>query len=102
MELAIGAKQTYVTMEHLTKANESKLVLECSYPLTSIRCVRRVYTDLAVIDLTARGAVVRDMVAGLNFESLQRLADRHTPGWHGAVSAGSLLDGCHDTSRSPL
>lgn len=73
MDLAIGAKQTYVMMEHLTKANESKLVLECSYPLTGIRCVGRVYTDLAVIDLTALGAVVRDRVAGLSFESLQRL-----------------------------
>ena len=73
MDLAIGAKQTYVMMEHLTKANESKLVLKCSYPLTGIRCVGRVYTDLAIIDLTARGAVVRDIVAGLSFASLQRL-----------------------------
>jgi 3-oxoadipate CoA-transferase beta subunit len=101
MDLAIGAKQTYVMMEHLTKANESKLVLECSYPLTGIRCVRRVYTDLAVIDLTARGAVVRDMVAGLNFESLQRLTAIPLVGMEPA-SAGSLLDGCHDTSHSPL
>jgi 3-oxoadipate CoA-transferase, beta subunit len=73
MDLATGAKRTYVMMEHLTKANESKLVLKCSYPLTGIRCVGRVYTDLAVIDLAARGAVVRDMVAGLSLASLQRL-----------------------------
>jgi 3-oxoadipate CoA-transferase beta subunit len=73
MDLAIGAKQTYVMMEHLTKSGESKLVRECSYPLTGIGCVRRVYTDLAVIDLTADGAVVLELVAGLDFEELQRL-----------------------------
>jgi 3-oxoadipate CoA-transferase beta subunit len=73
MDLAIGAKQTYVMMEHLTKSGESKLVPECSYPLTGIGCVRRVYTDLAVIELTAQGAVVREMVAELDFEELQRV-----------------------------
>lgn len=73
MDLAIGARQTYVMMEHLTKGGESKLVPECSYPLTGIGCVRRVYTDLAVIELTAQGAVVRELVAGLDFEELQRL-----------------------------
>jgi len=73
MDLAIGAKQTYVMMEHLTKSGESKLVPECSYPLTGIGCVRRVYTDLAVIDLTVHGAVVREMVTELDFQELQRL-----------------------------
>lgn len=73
MDLAIGAKQTYVMMEHLTKSGESKLVPECSYPLTGIGCVRRVYTDLAVIDLTVHGAVVREMVTELDFDELQRL-----------------------------
>jgi len=73
MDLAIGAKQTYVMMEHLTKSGESKLVPECSYPLTGIGCVRRVYTDLAVIDLTVHGAVVREMVSELDFDELQRL-----------------------------
>jgi 3-oxoadipate CoA-transferase beta subunit len=73
MDLALGAKQTYVMMEHLTKSGESKLVPECSYPLTGIGCVRRVYTDLAVIELTAHGAVVREMVAELDFEELQRV-----------------------------
>ena len=87
MDLAIGAKQTYVMMEHLTKGGESKLVPECSYPLTGLGCVRRVYTDLAVIDLTARGAVVRELVAELDFEELQRvtaiplqLGEIHTQG----------------------
>ena len=71
MDLAIGAKRTFVMMEHLTKAGESKLVPACTYPLTALACVSRVYTDLAVIDVGARGAVVVDLVEGLSFEQLQ-------------------------------
>ena len=73
MDLAIGAKKTYVMMEHLTKAGESKLVPECTYPLTGIGCVSRIYTDLAVIDLAADGARVTAMVDGLSFGELQKL-----------------------------
>jgi 3-oxoadipate CoA-transferase beta subunit len=73
MDLAIGAKKTYVMMEHLTKTGESKLVSACTYPLTGIGCVSRIYTDLAVIDLTADGAKVSAIVDGLSFEELQKL-----------------------------
>ncbi|MCX7660312.1 MAG: 3-oxoacid CoA-transferase subunit B [Caldimonas manganoxidans] len=73
MDLAIGAKKTYVMMEHLTKTGQSKLVPQCTYPLTGVGCVSRVYTDLAVIDLTPEGAKVIDMVEGLAFEELQAL-----------------------------
>src|ERR1700754_364744 len=61
MDLAIGAKKTYVMMEHLTKGGESKIVPACTYPLTAARCVTRVYTDLAMIDVTADGLVVREI-----------------------------------------
>ena len=72
MDLAIGAKRTVVMMEHLTKSGESKLVQTCRYPLTGIGCVRRVYTDLAVIDLRpGKPALVIERVAGLSFEDLQ-------------------------------
>ncbi|WP_211443171.1 3-oxoacid CoA-transferase subunit B [Collimonas humicola] len=73
MDLAIGAKKTYVMMEHLTKAGESKLVPACTYPLTGLGCVSRIYTDLAVIDLAADGARVTAMVDGLSFGQLQKL-----------------------------
>ena len=72
MDLAIGAKRTVVMMEHLTKSGESKLVQTCRYPLTGIGCVRRVYTDLAIIDLRpGKPALVVERVAGLSFEDLQ-------------------------------
>ncbi len=74
MDLAIGAKRTFVMMEHLTKAGASKLVAECSYPLTGIRCVSRIYTDLAVIDVTAGGLAVIEMIEGLSLSELQRLS----------------------------
>jgi 3-oxoadipate CoA-transferase beta subunit len=71
MDLAIGARRTFVMMEHLTKSGESKLVESCTYPLTGLACVSRVYTDLAVIDLGPRGATVIDIVDGLAFDQLQ-------------------------------
>ncbi|AQV96357.1 3-oxoadipate CoA-transferase [Cupriavidus necator] len=73
MDLAIGAKQVFVMMEHQTKQGESKIVPQCTYPLTGIGCVTRIYTDLATIDVTADGLVARDLVEGLSFDELQRL-----------------------------
>ncbi|MGB4345444.1 MAG: CoA transferase subunit B [Burkholderiaceae bacterium] len=73
MDLAIGAKSVFVMMEHQTKTGESKIVQQCSYPLTGIGCVNRIYTDLAVLDVTAQGLVVREMAAGLSFDELQTL-----------------------------
>ena len=74
MDLAIGAKKTFVMMEHLTKQGQSKIVAQCSYPLTGIGCVSRMYTDLAVIDVTPQGLKVVEVVAGLTFDELQRLS----------------------------
>ncbi len=74
MDLAIGAKRTFVMMEHLTKKGESKIVAACSYPLTGIGCVSRIYTDLAVIDVTPQGLKVVETFNGLGFDELQRLS----------------------------
>ncbi len=70
MDLAVGAKQVFVMMEHQTKAGESKLVERCSYPLTGLACVSRIYTDLAVIEVTEHGFVAREWVEGLSFDEL--------------------------------
>jgi len=74
MDLAIGAKNVYVMMEHTTKSGESKIVPKCTYPLTGVGCVSRIFTDLAVIDVTPRGLLVVDVVEGLALEELQRLS----------------------------
>lgn len=73
MDLASGAKQVFVMMEHQTKQGESKIVGQCTYPLTGVGCVTRIYTDLAVLDVTPEGLRVIDIVDGLSFDELQRL-----------------------------
>jgi 3-oxoadipate CoA-transferase beta subunit len=71
MDLAIGARRVFVMMEHQTKAGEHKLVAHCDYPLTGVGCVSRVYTDLAVIDVTPEGLVAVEWVEGLSFDELR-------------------------------
>lgn len=73
MDLAVGAKNVWVMMEHLTKSGESKFVAHCTYPLTGIGVVKRVYTDLAVIEVTPGGLVASRLVPGLALDELQRL-----------------------------
>lgn len=73
MDLVAGARQVYITMEHVTKDGQPKIVRECSYPLTGTGVVDRIYSDLAIIDVSPAGLSVRAMVAGLDFEVLQRL-----------------------------
>ncbi len=74
MDLALGAKKLFVMMEHLTKSGQSKLVTECTYPLTALAAVDCVYTDLATIEVTADGFSAVDWVDGLSFEQLQELS----------------------------
>jgi len=63
-----------VMMEHLTKGGESKIVPHCTYPVTGVACVSRIFTDLAVLDVTPRGLAVVEIVDGLGFDELQRLS----------------------------
>ncbi len=74
MDLAIGARRVFVLTEHLTRAGESKLVEKCTYPLTAAGCVDRIYTDLAVIDVTPEGLVVREIVQGWTLGELCRIS----------------------------
>ena len=73
MDLAIGAKQTWVMMDLLTKQGASKIVAQCSYPLTGIGCVKRIYTDLATFACTSEGLQLIDKVPGLTHSELEQL-----------------------------
>lgn len=73
MDLAVGAKQTWVMMDLLTKQGASKVVERCSYPLTAIGCVKRIYGDLATLACTPQGLQLIDTVPGLSHAELERL-----------------------------
>ncbi len=73
MDLAIGAKQTWVMMDLLTKSGQSKVVAACSYPLTGIGCVKRIYSDLATLQCSPQGLKLIDKVQGLEHAELERL-----------------------------
>jgi 3-oxoadipate CoA-transferase, beta subunit len=73
MDLAIGAKQTWVMMDLLTKQGVSKVVAQCSYPLTGIGCVKRIYSDLATLECSAQGLRLIDKVDGLEHAELEKL-----------------------------
>jgi 3-oxoadipate CoA-transferase beta subunit len=74
MDLALGAKRVVVMMEHLTKSGESKIVERCTYPVTGLACVDRIYTDLAVIDVTPRGLEVLEMAEGVTLAELAQMS----------------------------
>ena len=73
MDLAIGARQTWVMMDLLTKQGQSKLVAQCTYPLTGMSCVKRIYSDLATLACTSDGLQLIDCVDGLSREALETL-----------------------------
>ena len=71
MDLAAGAEQVWVLMEHCTKEGQPRILEQCTYPLTAPSCVDRVYTDIAVIDVTTSGLLVRKMAEGWTLAALQ-------------------------------
>jgi len=73
MDLAVGAKQTWVMMDLLTKQGESKVVAACTYPLTGIACVKRIYSDLATLECTPQGLKLIDKVEGITHSELEGL-----------------------------
>jgi 3-oxoadipate CoA-transferase beta subunit len=75
MDLAVGAKEVRVIMEHTSKKGEPRILKHCTYPLTAPACVKRIYTNLAVIDVTPQGLFVLEMVPGMTLTSLQALTE---------------------------
>ncbi len=75
MDLAVGAKEIRVLMDHVSKKGEPRILKTCSLPLTAPRCVKRIYTNLAVIDVTPKGLVVLEMVPGMTLEKLQAITE---------------------------
>ncbi|AJE45553.1 3-oxoadipate CoA-transferase beta subunit [Celeribacter indicus] len=82
MDLVHGAKRVAVVTDHVTKDGKPKLVETCTFPLTGVACVTRVYTSLAVIDIEAKGFVLREKLPGISLEDLQSVtgATLHTDG----------------------
>jgi 3-oxoadipate CoA-transferase, beta subunit len=75
MDLAVGAREVRVLVEHTTKEGRPRIRKHCGYPLTAAQCVKRVYTNLAVLDVTRDGVIVREMVEDLDFAGLQKLTE---------------------------
>jgi len=73
MDLAVGARQTWVMMDLLTRQGEPKIVRECRYPLTGMRCIKRIYGDLATLNCGPKGLEVVDTVDGLSVQELESL-----------------------------
>ena len=84
MDLAVGAKAIRIIMEHTSKNGEPRILKRCSYPLTAAKCVKRIYTNLAVVDVTPHGLLVIEMIPGMTLEKLQTLTEpklQLSPNW---------------------
>lgn len=72
-DIAAGARQLFVAMEHTTKEGELKIVPECTYPLTAVGCVKKIFTDVAVISVTPDGLVLEEMAPGWTADEVQQV-----------------------------
>jgi 3-oxoacid CoA-transferase subunit B len=75
MDLAVGARQVIVTMMHSTKDGKARIVKKCSYPLTARHCVSMIFTDIAVMQVTARGILLKEFAPGWTAEEIQALTE---------------------------
>ena len=71
MDLAVGARHVYILMDLFDKQGQSKLLPQCTYPITGLQCVDRIYTDVATFEIRADGVYVLEIVADLSFDQLQ-------------------------------
>jgi 3-oxoacid CoA-transferase subunit B len=75
MDLAVGAKRVYVAMEHANKEGQPKILKTCALPLTGLKCVHHIISDLAYIDVTSDGLVLREVAPGVTVEQVQKLTE---------------------------
>lgn len=75
MDLAKGAKSVFITMFHTTKEGKSKILKECTFPLTASNVVKKIYTDLAVMEVTKEGLVLKELVPNMTIEEVQELTE---------------------------
>ncbi len=88
MDIAVGARRLIVTMEHAAKDGSPKIVKRCTYPVTAIECVKTIVTDLALIDVTREGLVLREVAPGWSADEVQQLTE---PKLHLASAVGTML-----------
>jgi 3-oxoacid CoA-transferase B subunit len=75
MDLAAGAREVWIAMEHCTKKGQPKILTKCTYPLTAARCVTRIFTDIAVIEVMEKGLLLAEVAPGWRFEDVQGLTE---------------------------
>ena len=75
MDLAIGAKRLFIAMEHITKDGQPKIVKQLTYPATAKKKVNMIFTDLAVIEVTPEGLLLKEIYPGLSIEELQQITE---------------------------
>ncbi|XXF81440.1 CoA transferase subunit B [Myxococcaceae bacterium GXIMD 01537] len=75
MDLAVGAKRVFVAMEHANKEGQPKILKKCALPLTGLKCVHHIISDLAYIDVTSDGLVLREVAPGVTVEQVQKLTE---------------------------
>ncbi|WNG36892.1 CoA transferase subunit B [Archangium minus] len=75
MDLAVGAKRVFVTMEHVNKEGKPKILKKCSLPITGLKCINHIVTEYALIDVTPEGLVLRELAPGVTVEQVQAITE---------------------------